>query len=278
MPASLRHPQVSRENAILDSLESSYVPLVARALRAIGEWALRQHQPALESALHASDPRCRLEAAYALRLFGHDVGMPDLAEHFPPLAMPMRRRLLLSMASTASAAHCADAYAALLQAGQGRDALWLQIFRGDAHALAHLAAALDGEYAALAAYGLEHITGVNLDDIDCWERPDPMAPVTLKPAGGEPDDAVKLDDDDDPELDVHAEDSGLPTPVAERLRAWLAAQPVPQGRRLSSVPIDTAMQITSRAHLTLPQCWQLAFLHTLHGRAGAIDAIHAPVL
>ncbi|HZF98835.1 MAG TPA: hypothetical protein VEY92_11465, partial [Pseudoxanthomonas sp.] len=78
LPASLRHPQVSRENAILDSLESSYAPLVARALRAIGEWALRQHQPALESALHAGDARCRLEAAYALRLFGHDVGMPDL--------------------------------------------------------------------------------------------------------------------------------------------------------------------------------------------------------
>lgn len=277
LPAALRHPQVNRENAVLDCLDTSYAPLQARALRAIGEWGLRQQQPALEAALRATEPRCRLEAAYSLRLFGHDVVVQDLPQYLEPLAMPTRRRLLMSAAANASAARCADTYAALVQAGQQRDTLWLQIFRGDATALAHLTAALDGDHAVLAAYGIEHITGVGLDDNGCWQRPDPMEPVSLKPAGGDEHEHA-APDEDDPEMRVHAEDSGLLSPLVEPLRAWLAVQPAPSGRQLAGVPVEIAvLQLAGSPALTLPQCRQLAFQRALQGQPGAIDASFAPI-
>lgn len=277
LPAALRHPQVKRDNVILDSIESPYSPLAARGLRAIGEWGLRDHQPALEAALRSGDPRCRLEAAYSLRLFGHDVVVPDLPAYLEPLALPTRRRLLLSTAATGSAKRCADTHAELVQAGLQRDALWLQIFRGDAAALAHLAAALDGDYALLAGYGIEHITGVSLEDIDGWERPDPMAPVALKDAGAA-EEAGATAPDDDPEMRVHAEDSGLLTPKAPAVRAWLALAPATAGRHLAGAAIETVMQVGNRLSLSLPQCRQLAFEQVLRGQAGAIDAACSPVV
>lgn len=130
----------------------------------------------------------------------------------------------------------------------------------------------------VAAYGLEHITGVSPDDIDCWESPDPMAPGALKaPGAAESAGAAVPDNDDDPEMRVHAEDSGLAAPRAEPLRAWPVLQRQPAGRRFAGVAVDNAPQISHRAGLSLPQCGQLAFEQALRGQAGAIDLARAPI-
>lgn len=274
LPAALRHPRVNRDAAILDALDSAEPLLMARALRAIGEWRLDGHRSALEAATRLDDVHCRLESAYALRLFGFDVYSATTVDELATVETHTRRRILLSMAATAKPARLAAMRDALVHADEPREALWLQIFRGDGAAVEDLLGALDGEFARLAAYGLQHITGCDIEAERLWLAPDPNAPVPTRSAQTESD--VDEAGADDPEERIHPEDAGLLPPDAPALRAWFArrattAMPLLAGR----APQDAAAFDFDA--LTLPQHWQSAFARTLAGEAGALTRVALPL-
>ncbi|HSX62440.1 MAG TPA: hypothetical protein VLF18_19825 [Tahibacter sp.] len=156
-------------------------------------------------------------------------------------------------------------------------ALWLQIFRGDAAAIDCLRAALGGELARLAAYGLQHVTGVDIEAERLWLAPDPNAPVPTPEPRTESD--VGDADSDDPEERIHPEDAGLLPPDAAALAAWpalrsAAAAGIPL---LAGRPLREPGTFDADA-LSFPQLWQLAFARTLAGDAGALARVALPVL
>jgi len=287
LPAALQHPRINREAAVLDSLESGDAALAARALRAIGEWRLEPHRERLKAAIRLADPLCRLESAYALRLFGFDVHSDTTVAELIALDTHGRRRMLLSIAATAKPARLRTTFDALLQAGEDRDALWLQIFRGDAAAVDCLTAALDGPLALLAAYGLQHVTGVDIDAERLWLNPDPMAPLPTPSTQADTSDDDHAHDDDadadadaDAEARIHPEDAGLLPPDVAALRAWPAIQAAAHSGELLLAGQPALTQIDKRdtTELTLPQHWQLAFLRCQLGKAGALARIGMPAL
>lgn len=262
-PACLPNPQVRRQHLIDDALQRSDTALHARALRAIGEWRIGERIERLPEFANGDSPLLREEAIYALRLLGQGQRLP----HCPSpslLDRPSRRRWLSAFALTAPAADVQAAFDLLSARSREREALWLAIYRGDAWGLAKLDAALEGKLATLAAFGIEQLTGLDLERDQLWQRPDPNPPVPL-PARSPAQEAEHAEPAPaKAEPSVHVEDQGLLEPHVERLRAALrnptrpAAETHPQG---DSLPL--------RLHAALAA--------TQQGEAGALHGAMEPV-
>ena len=266
-PACLPNPQVRRPHLIDDALQRSDVSLRARALRAIGEWRITERAERLPAFANGDDPLLREEAIYSLRLLGYGERLP----HCPAPTLldgPRRRRWLGAFALTAPADSVHAAFDLLSPHNREREALWLAIYRGDAWALSKLDAALDGKLATLAAFGIEQLTGLDMERDQLWQRPDPN-PARPLSKRSPADEAEHADEHDTaaghkPEPKAHLEDQGLLEPHVERLRAAVrnpvrpTAQTHPQGE---SVPM--------RLHAALKA--------TLQGEAGALHQVHEPL-
>jgi len=265
-PACLPNPQVRRPHLIDNALQRSDVSLQARALRAIGEWRITERAERLPAFANGDDPLLREEAIYALRLLGYGERLP----HCPAptlLDRPSCRRWLGAFALTAPDDSVHAAFDLLVAHGREREALWLAIYRGDAWALSRLDAALDGKLATLAAFGIEQLTGLNLERDQLWLRPDSNPARTLSKRTPS-EEAEHVDDQSEakstrPEPKAHLEDQGLLEPHVERLRAALrnpvppTAEPHPQGE-------------------SLPMRLQAALKATLKGEAGALHRTREP--
>ncbi|MBE5314551.1 MAG: hypothetical protein H4O13_04025 [Xanthomonadales bacterium] len=266
-PACLPNPQVRRPHLIDDALLRSDGSLQARALRAIGEWRITERAERLPAFANGDDPLLREEAIYALRLLGYGERLP----HCPAptlLDRPSRRRWLSAFALTAPADSVHAAFDVLSAHSREREALWLAICRADAWALSKLDAALDGKLATLAAFGIEQLTGLDLERDQLWQRPDtnPARPLSKRsPADeGEHADERPTASAQKHEPKAHLEDQGLLEPHVEKLRAALrnplrpAAEPHLQGE-------------------SLPMRLYAASKATLQGEAGALHRVREPL-
>jgi len=266
-PACLPNPQVRRQHLIDDALQRLDASLQARALRAIGEWRIIERAERLPAFANGDDPLLREEAIYALRLLGYGERLP----HCPAptlLDRPSRRRWLGAFALTAPADSVHSAFDLLVAHSREREALWLAIYRGDAWALSKLDAALDGKLALLAAFGIEQLTGLDLERDQLWQRPDtnPARPLSKRsPADeGEHADERPTASAQKHEPKAHLEDQGLLEPHVEKLRAALrnplrpAAEPHLQGE-------------------SLPMRLHAASKATLQGEAGALHRVREPL-
>ncbi|WP_298856561.1 hypothetical protein, partial [uncultured Aquimonas sp.] len=184
------------------------------------------------------------------------------------LDRPSRRRWLGAFALTAPADSVHAAFDLLVAHSREREALWLAIYRGDAWALSKLDAALDGKLATLAAFGIEQLTGLDMERDQLWQRPDTNAARTLSkrtPA----EEAEHADDQSvakstRPEPKAHLEDQGLLEPHVERLRAALR----------------NPVRPTAEPHLqgeSLPMRLHAALKATLQGDAGALHRVREPL-
>jgi len=266
-PACLPNTQVRRPHLIDDALLRSDVSLQARALRAIGEWRITERAERLPAFANGDDPLLREEAIYALRLLGYGERLP----HCPSpslLDRPSRRRWLSAFALTAPADDVHAAFELLVAHSREREALWLAIYRGDAWALSKLDAALDGKLATLAAFGIEQLTGLDLERDQLWQRPDTNLAQPLSKRS--PADAAEHADEHDsavaakPEPKAHLEDQGLLEPYVEKLRAALRSPVRPK----------------AEAHLegeSLPMRLHAASKATLQGEAGALHRVREPL-
>ena len=213
------------------------------------------------------DPLLREEAIYALRLLGYGERLP----HCPAptlLDRPSRRRWLGAFALTAPADSVHAAFDLLVAHSREREALWLAIYRGDAWALAKHDAAVDGKLATLAAFGIEQLTGLDLERDQLWQRPDtnPALPLSKR----SPADAAEHADEHGtaaarkPEPKAHLEDQGLLEPYVARLRAALrnpvrpTAESHPQGE-------------------SLPMQLHAALKATLGGDTGSLHRVREPL-
>jgi uncharacterized protein (TIGR02270 family) len=267
-PACPPNPQVRRAHLIDDALQRSDVSLQARALRAIGEWRIAERAERLPAFANGDDPLLREEAIYALRLLGYG----ERLTHCPAptlLDRPSRRRWLGAFALSAPADSVHAAFDLLSAHSREREALWLAIYRSDAWALSMLDAALDGKLATLAAFGIEQLTGLDMERDQLWQRPDtnPARPLSKR----SPADAAEHADEHGtaaakkPEPKVHLEDQGLLEPHLERLRAALRN------------PVRPAVE----PHLqgdSLPMRLQAALKATLQGEAGALHQVREPLI
>ncbi len=262
-PACLPNPQVRRQHLIDDALQRPDSVLQARALRAIGEWRISERVERLPDFANGDEPLLREEAIYALRLLGYGERLP----HCPSptlLVRPSRRRWLSAFALTAPADDVHAAFELLSKHARPREALWLAIYRGDAWALSQLDAALNGKLATLAAFGIEQLTGLDMERDKLWQRPDPNPALALskRSPAEEAEHADKAPAK--PESKVHLEDQGLLEPHVERLRAALrnpvrpVAEPHLQGE-------------------SLPMRLHAALKATLQGEAGALHQVREPL-
>jgi uncharacterized protein (TIGR02270 family) len=267
LPACLPNPQVRRQHLIDDALQRPDTILQTRALRAIGEWRIAERAERLPEFANGEDPLLREEAIYALRLLGYGERLP----HCPAptlLDRPSRRRWLGAFALTAPADSVLAAFDLLSARNREREALWLAIYRGDAWALSKLDAALEGRLATLAAFGLEQLTGLELERDQLWQRPDsnPVRPLSKRSPADEPEHADEHGTEaaEKPDHKAHLEDQGLLDPHVESLRAALrnpaptAAEPHPQGE-------------------SLPMRLHAALKATLQGEAGALHKLREPL-
>ncbi len=266
-PACLPNPQVRRPHLIDDALQRSDGSLQARALRAIGEWRTTERAERLPAFANGDDPMLREEAIYALRLLGYGERLP----HCPAptlLDRPSRRRWLGAFALTAPADSVHAAFDLLVSHSREREALWLAIYRAEAWALSKLDAALDGKLATLAAFGIEQLTGLDMERDQLWQRPNtkPARPLSKR----SPSDEVEHADEhateaaQKPEPKVHLEDQGLLKPHVEKLRTALR----------------NPMRPTAEPHLqgeSLPIRLHAALKATLQGDAGALHRVREPV-
>jgi hypothetical protein len=216
---------------------------------------------------NGDDPLLREEAIYALRLLGYGERLP----HCPAptlLDRPSRRRWLSAFALTAPTADVHAAFDFLSAHTREREALWLAIYRGDAWALSKLDAALEGKLATLAAFGIEQLTGLDLERDQLWQRPDtnPVRPLSKRSPADESEHADERRTEAAQKADhkAHLEDQGLLDPHVESLRAALrnparwAAEPHPQGE-------------------SLPMRLHAALKATLQGEAGALHQVREPL-
>ena len=266
-PACLPNPQVRRPHLIDDALQRNDTALQARALRAIGEWRITERVERLPEFANGEDPLLREEAIYALRLLGYGERLP----HCPAptlLDRPSCRRWLGAFALTAPADSVHTAFDSLSANSREREALWLAIYRGDIWALSKLDAALDGKLALLAAFGIEQLTGLDLEHDQLWQRPD-TNPARPLPKRSPADEAEHADDQSvakstRPEPKAHLEDQGLLEPHVERLRAALR----------------NPVRPTAEPHLqgeSLPMRLHAALKATLQGDAGALHRVREPL-
>jgi len=265
-PACLPNPQVRQPHLIDDALQRNDTALQARALRAIGEWRIAERAERLPAFANGDDPLLREEAIYSLRLLGYGERLPDCP--VPTLLdRPSLRRWLGAFALTAPADSVNAAFDVLSAHNREREALWLAIYRGDTWALSKLDVALGGNHATLAAFGIEQLSGLDLERDQLWQRPDtnPARPLAKRSPADEVEHADELASKaaQNPECKVHLEDQGLLEPHVERLRAALrnparpTAEPHPQG---DSLPM--------RLHAALKA--------TLQGEAGALHQVREP--
>lgn len=266
-PACLPNPQVRRQHLIDDALQRPDSALQARALRAIGEWRISERVERLPEFAKGEAPLLREEAIYALRLLGYGERLPHCPE--PTLLdRPSRRRWLSAFALTAPDDSVRAAFDLLSAHNREREALWLAIYRGDAWALSKLDAALEGKLALLAAFGIEQLTGLDLERDRLWQRPDtdPARPLSKRTPAEE---AEHADDQSEarsarPEPKIHVEDQGLLEPHIEKLRSALrdpmrpAAEPHLQGE-------------------SLPMRLHAALKATLQGEPGALHQVREPL-
>lgn len=266
-PACLPNPQVRRPHLIDDALQRSDGSLQARALRAIGEWRITERAERLPAFANGDEPLLREEAIYALRLLGYGERLP----HCPAptlLDRPSRRRWLGAFALTAPADSVHAAFDVLSAHNREREALWLAIYRGDAWALSKLDVALEGKHATLAAFGIEQLTGLDLERDQLWQRPDtnPARPLSKR----SPADAAEHADEhgataaQKPEPKMHLEDQGLLEPHLERLRAAL--------RNTVRPAFEPHLQGES-----LPMRLHAALKATLQGEVGALHQVREPL-
>ncbi len=266
-PACLPNPQVRRPHLIDDALQRSDGSLQARALRAIGEWRITERAERLPAFANGDDPLLREEAIYALRLLGYGERLP----HCPAptlLDRPSRRRWLSAFALTAPADDVHAAFELLVAHSREREALWLAIYRDDTWALSKLDVALEGKHATLAAFGIEQLTGLDLERDQLWQRPDtnPARPLSKRSPADEAEHADERPTEaaQKHEPKAHLEDQGLLEPHVEKLRAALrnplrpAAEPHLQGE-------------------SLPMRLHAASKATLQGEAGALHRVREPL-
>ncbi len=262
-PACLPNPGVRRQHLIDDALQRPDTAMQARALRAIGEWRITERAERLPAFANGEDPLLREEAIYALRLLGYGERLP----HCPSPSLfdrPSRRRWLGAFALTAPVDSVHAAFDLLVSHSCEREALWLAIYRGDAWALSRLDAAVDGKLATLAAFGIEQLTGLDLERDRLWQRPDPNPALPLSKRSSVEEAEHAESAPTLPESKVQLEDQGLLEPHVERLRAALrntarpAAEPHPQGE-------------------SLPMRLHAAVKATLQGEAGALHQVREPL-
>lgn len=265
-PACLPNPQVRRPHLIDDALQRPDTALQARALRAIGEWHITERTERLPAFANGDDPLLREEAIYALRLLGYGERLP----HCPAptlLDCPSRRRWLGAFALTAPADSVHAAFDVLSAHSREREALWLAIYRGDTWALSKLDAALDGPLAALAAFGIEQLTGLDLERDQLWQRPNtnPARPLSKRSPSDEAEHADEhaTEAAQKPEPRVHLEDQGLLEPHIEKLRAALRSP-----MRPTAEPHSQGASLPMRLHAALKA--------TLQGETGALHRAREP--
>jgi len=266
-PACLPNPQVRRPHLIDDALQRSDGSLQARALRAIGEWRITERAERLPAFANGDDPLLREEAIYALRLLGYGERLP----HCPAptlLDRPSRRRWLSAFALTAPADDVHAAFELLVAHSREREALWLAIYRDDTWALSKLDVALEGKHATLAAFGIEQLTGLDLERDQLWQRPDtnPARPLSKRSPADEAEHADERPTEaaQKHEPKAHLEDQGLLEPHVEKLRAALR----------------NPLRPTSEPHLqgeSLPMRLHAASKATLQGEAGALHRVREPL-
>lgn len=172
----------------------------ACGLRRIGEWRLAPLADYLQKVFKEPDALSRFESAYSMAWLGMPQADAALLETLPLMQGNRQRRGTLLFALTAQTA-AFETWVQRMQADstQTRTLIWSLAFRGNSLALAKLLAYLRmPQYARLAGYAIEHISGLNLDEQGLWQ-----------PEQQEAEDSQHF-----------SEDAGLLAPDIERLTTW----------------------------------------------------------
>ena len=257
----------------------------ARALRAVGEWRIKDCLSVANDAITDSYPECRFEASIASYTLGQkpnaEVALeamnelnerktPDdpIAKQFSDSAK--RRRLLFWSWMCEEQDFITWIETALDDPLKCQDAIWSLTFRGERMALDYLESLLrEDRESTLAAYALSHITGLDLETSGFYQANE---------SEPEADDEVESDSEI---VDADLDDDGLLEPDVEKVLAWLIDYKsnflLTSGQRyLGGLPIAQSAQKLLQDG-TQPQRWQSAlYLSRMEQKADCLVGLRAP--
>ncbi|MGV8834870.1 HEAT repeat domain-containing protein [Cellvibrio sp.] len=251
---ALQIPEINTNAILSTSLNSPDVVLRTKALDAIGNYHLTDYQPVLYDALNNSAPPCRLAASTSLAIMGKPEQQRETAKLIPSLKGNDYFKQLLVWSSTSAE----EDFNGWLNNTENnlslRDLIWANAFRGDSRSLARLATFLDHKDAAsLAAYAIQHITGLDLDSLDDNQK--------------QPSDM--LDDDEKnmsaPIKQLRRESEGLSSAPPDAIKEWLTNHwdSFNNGNQfLNGAPIKNSLPTVS-ASCSMPQHWHRSLIKTL---------------
>jgi uncharacterized protein (TIGR02270 family) len=164
--SAIKLAEINTPKILLSAANSSHSGLRYKALTAIGDHQLIECKTILHDALHDQDQKCKLAAAQSLALLGESQHQSSTLGFISQLQGNEWFKRTLVWCVTSSA-HDFNNWLTAQTNITVRNYIWVNAFRGDSHALNRLASLLENlATAPLAAYAIQHITGINMDDIE----------------------------------------------------------------------------------------------------------------
>lgn len=164
--SAIKLPEINTQKILLSAANSSHSGLRYKVLTAIGDHQLIECKTILHDALHDQDLKCKSAAAQSLALLGEPQHQSSTVGFISQLQGNEWFKRTLIWCVTSSAQDFNNWLAAQTDITV-RNYIWVNAFRSDSHALTRLASLLENAVTApLAAYAIQHITGINMDDIE----------------------------------------------------------------------------------------------------------------
>lgn len=251
---ALQIPEVNVNAILTTAIHSTDITLRIKAFEAIGNYHLTEFKPALHDALGDPEPLCRLAASTSLAIMGNPEYQQETAKFIPLLTGNSYFKQLLVWSSTSSEKDYGDWIKNTENNLSLRDLIWADAFRGDGDSLTRLATLLDHKLTTpLAAYAIQHITGLDLDSLDDSEKQQ----------------SDMFDDDEKkvptPIKQLRRESEGLSSVAPEAIKEWLSNRwdRFNNGDKfLNGISIkDSSLEVG--ASCSMPQQWHRSLITTI---------------
>lgn len=251
---AMQIPEININAILATAIHSTDAALRTKALEAIGNYHLTDYLPALYKALNDTAPLCRLAASTSLAIMGKPEHQRETAKLIPHLKRNNYFKQLLVWSFTSSEKDFSE----WLKNADGnltlRDLIWADAFRGNGNSLTRLVKFLaHKDTSTLAAYAIQHITGLDLDSLDDSDKQQ----------------SDMLDDYEEnmpaPIKQLRRESEGLSSTSPEAIKEWLSkhwGRFNSEDKFLNGISIqESSLQVT--AFCSMPQQWHQSLIKTL---------------
>lgn len=255
---ALQIPEVNINAILTTAIQSTDIAVRAKAFEAIGNYHLTEYKPVLHNALGDSEPLCRLAASTSLAIMGEPEHQRETMKLLPSLKGNNHLKNLLVWCSTCTENDFENWLKIAEENLSLRDLIWANAFRGNSNALTRLTSLLDHKVAApLAAYAIQHITGIDLDTLSESEMRQ-----------------SNLQDDDEKNMSpvikqLHRESEGLSSASPDAIKKWLSMHwgLFDNGDRFLYGTSINESSLTINTTCSMPQHWHQSLIKTLNSHS-----------